>query len=157
MRHLLPPKHYAFASLASDKALLAQTEGHLETALQLADEAVAIDEASIARGGQCAAYLPTLLMRRSAAELALGKREQAAADAGRALELLQSTTVTGASSSSLGRAYVAQGRALQALSKPEEARDAFRSAAKQLEGTLGIDHAETILARQLAEPEPARL
>jgi tetratricopeptide (TPR) repeat protein len=157
MRHLLPPEHYAFASLASDKGLLAQAEGHLETALQLADEAVAIDQASIARGGQCAAYLPTLLMRRSAAELALGKREQAVADAGRALELLQSTTATGTSSSNLGRAWLAQGRALQALSRPEEARGAFRSAAGHLEGTLGVDYPDTILARQLAEPASARL
>jgi eukaryotic-like serine/threonine-protein kinase len=157
MRHLLPPKHYAFASLASDKGLLAQAEGDSETALQLADEAVAIDEASIARGGQCAAYLPTLLMRRSAAELALGKREQAAADAGRALEMLRSTTAAGTSSSNLGRAYLVQGRALQAVSRPEEARDAFRSAAEQLEGTLGVDHPDTIMARQLADPESARL
>jgi tetratricopeptide (TPR) repeat protein len=157
MRHLLPPEHYAFASLASDKGLLAQAEGHLETALQLADEAVVIDQASIARGGQCAAYLPTLLMRRSAAELASGKSEQAAEDAGRALELLQSTTATGKSSSNLGRAYLAVGRALQALSKLEEARGAFRSAAEQLEGTLGVDHPDTILARQLAEPASARL
>ncbi|MEA2541863.1 MAG: hypothetical protein QOH35_3229, partial [Acidobacteriaceae bacterium] len=125
--------------------------------LQLADEAVVIDQASIARGGQCAAYLPTLLMRRSAAELASGKSEQAAADAGRALELLQSTTATGKSSSNLGRAYLAVGRALQALSKLEEARGAFRSAAEQLEGTLGADHPDTILARQLAEPASARL
>jgi serine/threonine-protein kinase len=157
MRHLLPPKHYAFASLASDKGLLAQAEGHPETALQFADEAVAIDEVSIARGGQCAAYLPMLLMRRSAAELALGKREQAAADAGRALEMLQSTTAAGSPSSTLGRAYLAHGRALQALSRSEEARKAFRSAAEQLEGTLGVNHPDTILARQLAAPESARL
>ncbi|MEA2264252.1 MAG: hypothetical protein QOJ51_7077, partial [Acidobacteriaceae bacterium] len=57
----------------------------------------------------------------------------------------------------LGRAYLAVGRALQALSKLEEARGAFRSAAEQLEGTLGVDHPDTILARQLAEPASARL
>ena len=84
-------------------------------------------------------------------------REQAAADAGKALELLQSTTAAGTSSSDLGRAYMAQGRALQALGKPEEARDAFRSAAEQLRGTLGSDHPDTNIARQLAESASARL
>jgi hypothetical protein len=71
--------------------------------------------------------------------------------------MLRFTTAAGASSSSLGRAYLAQGRALQALSKPDEARDAFRSAAAQLESTLGVDHPDTMLARQLAEPASARL
>jgi tetratricopeptide (TPR) repeat protein len=73
MQHLLPPKHYAFATLASDKGLLALAEGDPSRALQLQDQAVAIiDEASIARGGPCAAYLPMLLARRSAAALASG-------------------------------------------------------------------------------------
>ena len=87
MRHLLPPEHYAFASLASDKGLLALAEGNPSRALQFANQAIAIDEASIARGGPCAAYLPILLVRRSAAELALDKRDAAAADAGKALNL----------------------------------------------------------------------
>jgi tetratricopeptide (TPR) repeat protein len=71
--------------------------------------------------------------------------------------MLRSTTGIGISSSNLGRAYLAQGRALQALTKLEQARDAFRSAAEQLESTLGVDHPDTILARQLAEPVAARL
>jgi eukaryotic-like serine/threonine-protein kinase len=156
MRHLLPPKHYAFASLASDRGLLALAQGDATSALQFADQALAIDEASVARGGPCAAYLPILLVRRSAAELALGQRDQAAADAGKALGLLQSSTAAGTSSSDLGYAYMAQGRALQALSRPEEARDAFRSAAEQLEATLGSGHPDTQIARRIAEPESAR-
>jgi hypothetical protein len=71
--------------------------------------------------------------------------------------MLQSTTAAGSPSSTLGRAYLAHGRALQALSRSEEARKAFRSAAEQLEGTLGVNHPDTILARQLAAPESARL
>ncbi len=156
MQHLLPPKHYAFASLASDKGLLALAEGNPSRALQLQDQAVVIDEASIARGGPCAVYLPMLLTRRSAAALELGKRDQAAADAGRAVGLLQSSTAAPTSSSTLGRAYLAQGRALQALNKPEEARASFRSAAEQLEATLGSGHRDTQIARRLAEPESAR-
>jgi eukaryotic-like serine/threonine-protein kinase len=156
MRHLLPPEHYAFASLASDKGLLALAEGDESRAFQFANQAIAIDEASIARGGPCAAYLPVLLVRRSAVELALGKRDAAAEGAGRALELLKSTTAAGTSSSDLGSAYLARGRALQALNKPEEARAAFRSAAEQLEATLGADHPDTKIARLLAETESAR-
>jgi serine/threonine-protein kinase len=151
MRRLLPPQHYAFASLASDKGLLALAEGNSSRALQFANQAIAIDEASIARGGPCAAYLPVLLTRRSAVDLALDKRDAAAADAVRALELLQSSTAAGASSSDLGAAYLAYGRALQALSKPGEARVAFRSAAEQLQATLGADHPDTKIARQFAE------
>jgi tetratricopeptide (TPR) repeat protein len=86
----------------------------------------------------------------------LGQRDQAAADAGKALGLLQSSTAAGTSSSDLGYAYMAQGRALQALSRPEEARDAFRSAAEQLEATLGSGHPDTQIARRIAEPESAR-
>jgi tetratricopeptide (TPR) repeat protein len=156
MRRFLPPQHYAFASLASDKGLLALAEGNPSRALRFANQAIAIDEASVARGGPCAAYLPILLTRRSAVELALDKRDAAAADAARALELVQSSTSAGTSSSDLGAAYLARGRALQALSKPEEARAAFRSAAEQLETTLGVDHPDTKIARRLAETEFAR-
>jgi hypothetical protein len=102
MHHLLPPGHYAFASLASDKGLLALAKGDPSRALQFANQAIAIDEASIARSGPCAAYLPILLTRRSAVELALDKRDAAAADAVRAPEELQSSTAAGASSSDLG-------------------------------------------------------
>jgi serine/threonine-protein kinase len=151
MRHLLPPGHYAFASLASDKGQLALAEGNPSRALQFANQAIAIDEASIARGGPCAAYLPVLLVRRSAIELALDTRDAAAADAGEALELLRSSTSAGTSSSDLGGAYLARGRALQASDRPEEARAAFRSATEQLETTLGADHPDTKIARQLAQ------
>ena len=61
LRRKLPPLHYAFAALTSDKALLAEARGDLPAALRLANEAVSIDEASIQRGGPCAAYLPVLL------------------------------------------------------------------------------------------------
>ena len=59
-------------------------------------------------------------------------------------------------SSDMGDAYLARGRALQALGRPEEARAAFRSAAEHLQATLGPDHPDTQMARQLAQPELAR-
>jgi serine/threonine-protein kinase len=151
MRRALPPGHYRFASLTSDKALLVQAKGDLSTALQLSDQAVTLDEAAIKSGGQGAAFLPILLVRRSAVELEVGRREQAAADAARALDLLQSAAQPGTFSCNTGRAYLALGGALQSQGKLDEAHAAFGSAAEHLQGTLGPDHPDTRSARQLAE------
>jgi tetratricopeptide (TPR) repeat protein len=151
MRRHLPPGYYGFAALASDKALLAQAKGDLPAALQLANQAVTIDEAAIKAGGQGTPYLPILLVRRSAVELEVRQRDQAAADAARALSLLHTTTQPGTLSSNTGRAYLALGRALQAQDKRNEARAAFRSAAEHLQDTLGANHPDTRSARQQAE------
>jgi eukaryotic-like serine/threonine-protein kinase len=151
MYKLLPPGHYAFAALTSEKALLAEAKGDLPTALQLSNEAVAIDEEAIKRGGQGATYLPRLLFRRSAIELKLSQADQAVADASRALTLLQATAQPGTYSCNLGRAYLALAQSLQAEGKTGQARTAFRSALENLQSTLGPDHPDTRSARQLAE------
>jgi hypothetical protein len=95
--------------------------------------------------------IPWLLVRRSDIELRLNHPNDAAADASRALSLLQGVAQPGTFSSHLGHAYLSSGRALQAQGKQEEARSAFRSAAEQLQDTLGPDHPDTRTARQLAE------
>jgi eukaryotic-like serine/threonine-protein kinase len=154
MRQELPPGHYAFASLTSEKSLMAQAQGDLPTALKLADQAVDIDEASIKAGKQGAAYLPVLLVRRSAVELDMGKPNQAADDAGRALQLLLVGLQSGMLSSNVGRAYLTLGKALAAQGKSEESRKAFLEAAKQLQDTLGPDHPDTRSAWQLAQVNP---
>jgi eukaryotic-like serine/threonine-protein kinase len=150
LRRDLPPAHYAFASLASDKATVALAGGHVPEALKLADQAVSIDEAAIKTGGAGAFYLPPLLIRRSAIELEARMSDKAVADAERAVTLLQPGTKLGGNSSTLGRAYLALGRALQAQGKSEGALAAFRSAAENLESTVGTDHPDTRNARQLA-------
>jgi serine/threonine protein kinase len=155
LRRKLPPGHYAFASLTSDKALLAQANGDLPSALQLADEAISIAEASVRAGGQCAAYLPTLFVRRSTIELELEQPDRAAADAARALGLLRDGKEPETVSSNLGRAYMAQAHALLAQGKHDEAQAAFRLAVRHLEPTLGRDHPETRSARRLAGPDPS--
>jgi len=48
------------------------------------------------------------------------------------------------------------GRALQAQGKRDEARAAFRSASEHLQTTLGPDHPNTHIARQLAESDVLR-
>ncbi len=151
MRRKLPPSHYAFAVLASDKALLAAARQDFPAALRLANEAISIDEASIQRGGQCAAYLPVLLVRRSVVELELHQAHQAAADADRALALFRKAIDDGTLSSHVGRAYLAQGRVLQQEGKLTEAREAFNLAAKHLEDTLGPNHPDSRIARESAE------
>ena len=133
------------------KALLAQARGDLSGALRLANEAVAIDEASIQRGGPCAAYLPVLLVRRAEAELEVHQTRQAAADAERALSLFGKTFDNGALSSHVGRAYLVQGRVLQQEGKLEEAQNAFSQAAVHLEDTLGPAHPDSRIARTSAE------
>ena len=150
LRQNLPPGHYAFASLASEKALNALAKGDLQTASRLADQSVAMDEAAIKAGGQGAAMMPTLLVRRSAIELAARQPDQAAADATRALSQLQADAQSGTFSNKMGGAYLARARALQAQGKGEEARAAALSAAEHLQSTLGSDHPDARAARQLA-------
>ena len=150
MRQKLPPAHYAFASLTSDKALLAAQQSDLATALRLANEAVAIDEAAIEAGGEGSIYLPILLTRRSVVELASGSPDQAVADAQRAVSLLKNIMQAGTQSSHMGRAYLALGRALQAQGRSEEARSAFCSASEELGSTVGVDHPDSLAARRLA-------
>ena len=156
LRHSLPPGHYAFATLASAQALNALVRGDFALAMKLSDRAVSIDEAAVKAGGEGIFYLPTLLITRSAVELEASHPDQAAADASRALGLSQAATTAGAFSSIQGSAWLALGRALQAQGKLDEARAAFRSAAENLQSTVGPDHPDTRSARQLAVLENQR-
>ena len=150
LRRALPPGHYAFAGIASERSLIALAQGDPNNALKLANDAVAIDEAAIKSGGQGAALLPIFLARRSADELAVGHPDDAAASAARAMSLLQATVPVGTFSCNLGRAYLAFGRALEAQGKLQEARGAFQSASEHLRNALGPDHSDTRSAEQLA-------
>ena len=151
LRRKLPPSHYAFAVLASDKSLLAEARRDLPAAIRLANEAIAIDEASIKRSGPCAIFLPVLLVRRSVVELELHQAPQAAADADRAIALFSKAFDDGTLSSHVGRAYLAQGRVLQQEGKLTEAREAFSLATMHLEETLGPNHPDSRMARESAE------
>jgi tetratricopeptide (TPR) repeat protein len=156
LRQSLPRGHLAFASLATEYSLLALARGDPPSALQQANRALAIAEASIKAGRGGNDYLSALLLPRSEIERELGRADDAATDAGRALEILQNSAEPGTLSSFLGRAYYTLGRALRAQGKAEEARVAFRSAAENLQSTVGPDHPDTRGARQLAESETPR-
>jgi tetratricopeptide (TPR) repeat protein len=144
LRHQLPAGHIAFSSLSSLRALDAQARGELEKALPLADEAVALTQASIRAGREGGAYVDTYLVRRAELQLARSHPLEAAADAQTVVDHLR-----GGSSVVLGRAYSVLGRALRAQGRAEEARDPLRKAVENLTATLGPETAETRAASQL--------
>jgi len=150
LRKDLPPGHFAFATLAADHARIALEKRDVLTAARFAQEAVEIDEASIKAGKEGNYVLPKLLICRSEISLAAGRQDEASTDASRAVGLIQSRIEHGTFSSTLGLAFLALGRGLKAQGKIDEARAAFRSAAEQLEPTVGLDHPDTRAALQLA-------
>jgi serine/threonine-protein kinase len=154
LRESLPPGHFAFGSVMLERALDAQAAGDLGTALNLANQAIALVEASNKAGGVSANYLPTMLVRRAGIELEIPRLDDAAADARHALELLQQqSSPSGTLSAGLGRASLTLARVLKAQGRSEEARSAARAALENLQSTLGPDHADTLAARQLAGAE----
>jgi tetratricopeptide (TPR) repeat protein len=156
LRRSLSPGSYWFGALASAQALVAAGRGNFQLASRLADQSVTITEAAIKSGGQGVDFLPILLMRRSTIRLETGHDADAAADANRALTLLQADLSPGTFSAYVGRTYLTLGHALEAQGKSREARAAFRSATENLQNTLGADHPDTRSARQLAEVDAQR-
>jgi len=151
LRRSVPPGHIALASLASQRALLAQARGEMQSALELANESVTTAEALMKQGRESGGYLETFLARRAEIQLQIGRREEARSDAARAVKMFEEAMQPGTFSAHLGRAYLALGRSLSALGKEEEAHAALRAAVEQMQSALGPDHAETRSARQLAE------
>jgi serine/threonine-protein kinase len=156
LRKNLPPGHYAFAALVSEQSLIDLARGDRQAALQRANQAMSMAEASIKAGGGNEGALPLLLLRRSTIQLEARRPDEAAADAARALSLLQAAAEPGTFSSTLGRVYLTLARALQAQGKSDEARAAARSAAEHLQNALGPDHPDTRSARQLADLDAQR-
>ena len=154
LRGKFPVGNMWLGLLASAKALLASGRGDQQEALLLADEAVSTIEGAIKAGGQGTDQLPMVLLRRAAIELEAERPTQSAADATRALILLQSAAPAGTFSSHIGTAYQELGESLQAQGKNNEARAAFNSAAEHFQKTLGPDHPKSRAARQLASLSP---
>jgi eukaryotic-like serine/threonine-protein kinase len=150
MQSKLPPAHYAFAALASEQSNVALASGDVSSAMQLADQAIRIDEASIRNIGQCAAFMPTLLVRRAFVELQAGREDLAASDAAKARMLIEAEMQPGTHSSNMGRAYLAEALAFRASGKPQESRAASRRALENLQDTLGSNHPDTRSAMELS-------
>ena len=122
LRAQLPPGHIAFAALASERALLAQSAGDLPGALADAEQALALADASVKAGGQGRDNIPVLLTRKASIELQLGRADSAAADASRAVALLTPTIAPGTTSRQLTQANAILDRARQARVVAETAR-----------------------------------
>ena len=150
IRRDYPAGDYLFATIASDRSLLARARGDLPAALRLANQAIELDEDCIKGGRPGAHVLPGMLIRRSAIYLQTRETGKAREDAERALGLLQVEAEPGTFSTYLGRTYLALGHALAEQGKSDEARAAFRLAAEHLQHALGTDHPDTRAARQLA-------
>jgi serine/threonine protein kinase/lipopolysaccharide biosynthesis regulator YciM len=146
----LPPGHYAFAILNAEKAQNASRRGAVSAAMRFADEAVAIDEASINSGGEGADVLPSVLHTRAEIEIKAGLIDRAVADESRSIKLLLATIEPGTFSTQLARSYLSLGSALDTQGKHDQARAAFQTASQQFEKTLGPDNPETRNARKLA-------
>ena len=145
-RRMMPAGNMAFASLASEQAVLAQTAGDLRAATAASDRAIAIAEASPQRID----YLPAILLRRSNIDLQSDRLQDARLRAETALRMEREAGEAGVFSSRIGRAHLALGRALQAEGRIGDAHAAFRSAAEHLAPSLGADHPDTREARRRA-------
>jgi tetratricopeptide (TPR) repeat protein len=150
MHALLPAGHFAFGSLAAERALLAREQGDMATALVFINQAIAIDQEAKNGGKAGAQYLPVLLTHRANIELAAGDLPAADADSRHALALLEDEAWPGDYSSSTGGAYLVLARVLVAEGRPAEAREAAASAERQLERAVGSEHPDTLAAKALS-------
>jgi eukaryotic-like serine/threonine-protein kinase len=152
LRKNLPPGHYAFSSLASERELTALAAGDLPAASRFAQQAMDLLQSAVKNGKQGAQFMPTLLGRRARLEIKLGQPDQATTDAAQQLSMLRKTIEPGQHSSNIGYAFLNLGMALQAQGKSDQARLAFYVAADELQKTLGPDHPDTRSALLSAAP-----
>jgi eukaryotic-like serine/threonine-protein kinase len=150
LKQLLPTGHVAFATLLSEQGMVAQARGNDQAAATALDRAAALAAAS----SQSTEYLPPILLRRADLRLKMNRLHEARADAERALAMERESVGPGSFSGRIGRAYLMLGRALYAQRKIAEAQVAYRSALEHLSPTMGADHPDVRLARQLSG-EPA--
>jgi eukaryotic-like serine/threonine-protein kinase len=147
-RFSAPEDSITLAIVASERSWLALARGEHQAALALADRAVTLGEAVRPRASRA-----RMLIQRSQIALRLNRVEQARTDALRALELELQSAGAGNLTFGVGRAQFVLGQALRALGLFTEARAAFTAAVEHLTPTIGADHPETHLARQLAAGE----
>jgi len=146
----LPPGHYAFAAITTERGLIAQERHDLPAALRLMDESVALIEAAVKAGGEGSFSLPGLYTYRSEIDLAMGHADQAEADADRALMALHPDQRPAGVSGKYGRVYLAKARALGSEGKVAQARATALQAFVQLQGSVGLEHPDTQSAKRLA-------
>jgi serine/threonine-protein kinase len=145
----LPAGHYAFAMIVYLRALIAQADGDLPTALTTMSRALAMLEANVAAKQQSGGYVPIVLQHRSDIKREMGRLAEAERDARRAIKLFEKDAVPGEPNANIGRGYLSLGKALEAEDRAAEAQRAFAFALQQLEPALGAGHSSTREARAL--------
>jgi len=150
LRTVLPPGHYAFAALASERSQTLEVAGDTARALDSANLAISMCEEISQQGKTCMQFLPSMLRHRASIETSLRQFAPAESDARRALGLLLQQTRAGEFSQATGQAYLTLARCLTAEGRDAEGRAMAQHAADQLEKSVGTDHPETRSARELA-------
>jgi serine/threonine-protein kinase len=150
LQSALPPGHYAFAALASERSQTLELEGDTARALDLANLAIHRCVEIVRQGKSCAQFLPSMLRQRASVETALGQFASAESDARQALKLLLQQSRPGEFSQSTGQAYLTLARCLAAQGRDSEGRAMAQHAADQLEKSIGAGHPDTLSARALA-------
>jgi serine/threonine-protein kinase len=141
-RRAYPPGCVCFATFAFERAELALARGDANGAMAWAGKGMEIVEASSVHRDA----VPHFLLHRAELELTLDRFDPALADAQRALQYYLRVAAPGTPSSYVGRAYLAQGRALQGAGHAEQGRSMISAALEQLRPTLGEDHPQTRMA-----------
>jgi tetratricopeptide (TPR) repeat protein len=150
LERALPPGHFAFAALTSERSQTLALQGDSEQALDLANRAVRLCEELAHQGKACMQYMPNFLFHRATVEITLGGLAPAEKDARQALDMLLREAKPGEFSQFTGQAYLTLARCLAAEGHGGEARIMARRASDQLEKSVGPDHPDTQTARTLA-------
>ena len=150
LRKVLAPEHPAFATLLTERALLARARGDAAASLDLIDRAYVIAETALRTGGGMV-FAPRVLIRRAYLRNAAGLHAEAADDARLALSQLDDGVPPDLLTTLRGDAYLALSQALRAMKKEDDAQTALRNAVKHLESALGPDHLRVRKARELLD------
>jgi tetratricopeptide (TPR) repeat protein len=151
LRRVLPPGHFAFAALASERSQTLGLEGDTSRALDLANLAIHMCEEISGQGKACEQFMPVMLRHRATIETSLKQFAAAESDARQALSLLLQRSHAGEFSQSTGLAYLTLARCLAAEGRDAEGRSMAQRAADELEKSIGSDHPDTRSARELAQ------
>jgi tetratricopeptide (TPR) repeat protein len=150
LRSALPPGHYAFAALASERSQTLELEGDTARALDLANLAIRLCEEASRHAKGCQQFMPTMLRHRASIETTTKQFALAESDARQALQLLLQQAHPEDVSQSIGHAYLTLARCLTAQGRGAEGRAMAQHAADHLEKSVGADHPDTRSARELA-------
>jgi eukaryotic-like serine/threonine-protein kinase len=144
-----PPGHVTVASVATQRALIAQARGDLDEAARQVGKALAVAEELARTGREGNNYLPLVLLRRAELLIQRGQPEPAVADAARAVDLLRKVAAEGLLTADLGRAFRVLAAAQRAAGHHDESASSLELASRHLDSSLGSNHPEAVAVRAL--------